>query len=127
MQFQFGDLVWVHLKKERLPKGKHTKFMMKKISPRKLVHKFSSNTYEIALPPDIGISPIFNVLNLVPYMGDVVACTQTSIQEEGDVEWLKELPLTQPLKLECIFDTKIMNKTRKNTYKKYLVKWNRPL
>ena len=33
VQFQGGDLVWVYLKKERLPKKKHTKLLMKKVGP----------------------------------------------------------------------------------------------
>ena len=31
------------------------------------MRNFSANAYEIELPPDIGISPIFNVADLYPY------------------------------------------------------------
>jgi hypothetical protein len=41
---------------------------LKKIGPCKILRKFSSNSYELELPPDIGISPIFNVADLYPYI-----------------------------------------------------------
>lgn len=37
LQFKVGDLVMVHLKKERLPKGQYTKLMMKKAGPFKIL------------------------------------------------------------------------------------------
>lgn len=47
VQLKVGDLVLEHLRKERLPKGKYTKIMMKKIGPCKVVHKYGNNAYEI--------------------------------------------------------------------------------
>jgi hypothetical protein len=43
---------------------------MKKIGPCKISRKFDSNAYEIELPDDVGISPIFNVSDLYPYWKD---------------------------------------------------------
>ena len=43
---------------------------MKKIGPCKILKKFDENAYEIELPDDVGISPIFNVSNLYPYRKD---------------------------------------------------------
>jgi len=40
---------------------------MKKIGPFKILRKFAANVYEIELPDNVGISPIFNVANLYPY------------------------------------------------------------
>lgn len=51
----------IHLKKERLPKEKYNKLMMKKIGPFKILKKCGNNTYQIDLPFDIGLSPIFKV------------------------------------------------------------------
>ena len=56
-------------RKERLPKGQPTKLHMKKIGPFKLLHKYGTNAYELELPPDLGISPIFNVCDLYAYKG----------------------------------------------------------
>jgi hypothetical protein len=45
---------------------------MKKIGPCKILIKFSTNAYEIELLEDVGISPIFNVVDLYPYrMNDI--------------------------------------------------------
>jgi hypothetical protein len=45
---------------------------MKNIGPCKILRKFDANTYEIELPDDVGISPIFNVLDLYPYRKDEI-------------------------------------------------------
>ena len=41
---------------------------MKKIGPCMILGKFDANAYEIELPYGVGISPIFNILDLYPYM-----------------------------------------------------------
>jgi hypothetical protein len=40
---------------------------MKKIGPCNILRKFATNDYEIELPDNVGISSIFNVVNLYPY------------------------------------------------------------
>jgi hypothetical protein len=67
LQFEVGDQFLVHLRKERLPRGTYNKLKMKRIGPCKILRKFDANTYEIELPDGVGISPIFNVLDLYPY------------------------------------------------------------
>ena len=54
----------VHLNKDRFPRATHNKLKWKKIGPCKILRKFSSNAYEVELPKDVGISPIFNVSDL---------------------------------------------------------------
>ena len=61
--------MWAYLKKERLPEKKHTKLLPKKVGPRQILEKYGHNAYEIQLPLEIGISPIFNVCDLTPYKG----------------------------------------------------------
>ena len=53
-----------HLRRERFPKREYNKLKFKKIGPCRILRIFFANAYEIELPPDIGISPIFNVVYL---------------------------------------------------------------
>jgi hypothetical protein len=68
LQFEVGDQVLAHLRKERFPRGTYNKLKMKNIGPCKILRKFDANAYEIVFPDDVGISPIFNVSYLYPYM-----------------------------------------------------------
>ena len=67
LQFEVGDMILAHLRKERFPRGTYNKMKMKKIGPCKVISKFGENAYEIELPNGIGISPIFNISDLYPY------------------------------------------------------------
>ena len=70
LQFEVGDLVLAHLRKERFPRGTYNKLKMKKIVPCRVLKKLGENAYEIELLNEIRISSTFNVLDLYPYKGE---------------------------------------------------------
>ena len=64
------DQVISHIRKERFPRGTYNKLKLKKIGPCTILRKFDENAYEIEIPEDVGISPIFNISYLYPYRED---------------------------------------------------------
>ena len=66
--YEVGDLVLAYLKKDIFPKGEYNKLKMKKIGPCRILRKFSTNAYELEMLTGVGISPIFNVANIYPYL-----------------------------------------------------------
>ena len=76
------------------------------------------------MPTGIGISPIFNVVDLYPYKIDDAG----QPEEDGDpttleeVNWLKHMPMERPIEVEAIMETKVARKTRGKEYLEYLVK-----
>jgi hypothetical protein len=70
LQFEVGDLVLAHLRKERFLRGTYNKLKMKKIEPCKVLKQFGMNAYEIELLDGIKISLIFNILDLYPYKAE---------------------------------------------------------
>jgi translation initiation factor IF-1 len=70
IKLEIGDLVWVHLRKDRFPNLRKYKLMPRAVGPYKVLAKNNDNVYTIELPPDFGVSPTFNILDLKPYMGE---------------------------------------------------------
>jgi hypothetical protein len=85
VKLESGDLVWLHLRKERFPELTKSKLMSRATGPFKILAKIIDNTYKLELPPEFGVSPSFNILDLRPYLGeeDKMPSRTTSMQEGG--------------------------------------------
>jgi hypothetical protein len=83
-----GDLVWLHLRKERFPELRKSKLMSRAAGPFKILSKINDNAYKLELPPEFGVSPSFNISDLRPYFGeeDEMPLRVTSMQEGEDDE-----------------------------------------
>ena len=68
--FQSGDLVWVHLRKERFPSKRKCKFMPRANGPFEVPEKVGDNAYKVELPGDYGVSCTCNITDLKPHFED---------------------------------------------------------
>jgi len=63
------DLVWLHLRKERLPYRKpKQKNLVLREGPFKVLERIGENAYKLALPEDMNVSTTSNVVCLTPYV-----------------------------------------------------------
>src|SRR5215216_5035607 len=86
--FDVGDLVWLHLRKDRFPDLCKSKLMPRVDGPFKVLEKINDNAYKLELPVDFGVSPTFNIADLKPYLGEEeeLPLRTTSFQEGEDDE-----------------------------------------
>jgi hypothetical protein len=90
-----GDLVWLHLRKERFLELRKSKLISRVAGPFKILAKMNDNAYKLELPPEFGVSPSFNISDSRPYMReeDEMPSRTTSIQEGEDDEDINKLLL----------------------------------
>lgn len=88
LKFEPGDLVWLHLRKERFPELRKSKLLPRADGPFKVLEKVNDNAYKLDLPADFGVSPTFNIADLKPYLGeeDELESRTTQMQEGEDDE-----------------------------------------
>ncbi|XP_072150055.1 uncharacterized protein [Setaria viridis] len=81
--FQPGDLVWLHLRKDRFPQHRKTKLSPRGDGPFKVLQKINDNAYKIELPPEYSnVSTTFNVKDFLPFLGEPESRTTPS--QEGE-------------------------------------------
>ena len=69
--FQPGDLVWVHLRKDRFLEKRKSKLLPRGDGPFKVLAKINDNAYKIELPgDDYAVSNTFNIADLSPFFGE---------------------------------------------------------
>ncbi|GKA88710.1 hypothetical protein Tco_0810474 [Tanacetum coccineum] len=66
--FNEGDLVWIHLRKERFPGGRFGKLQPRGDGPFKVLKRINDNAYKIELPGHYNVSATFNVGDLTRYV-----------------------------------------------------------
>ncbi|GAV72612.1 hypothetical protein CFOL_v3_16100 [Cephalotus follicularis] len=69
-EFQLGDLVWIHLRKERFPSKRKSKLAPRADRPFEVIERIGDNAYNLKLPRDYGVSATFNVGHLSRFEGD---------------------------------------------------------
>ena len=52
MIFNIGDLVWLHLRKDRFPNERKSKLLARDDGPFKVLARYNNNAYKIDLPRD---------------------------------------------------------------------------
>ena len=94
VEFEVGELVWVHLHKDRFPPGNFGKLKPRVDGPFKIIEKIGENAYKLQLPDEYEISPMFNVKDLraghiaseCPNRPVVALVEEYEAEEEEDVE-----------------------------------------
>ena len=70
MVFDIGDLVWLHLRKDRFPTERKSKLLPRADGPFEVLARYNNNAYKIDLPRDkYNVIGIFNIKDLSPSHG----------------------------------------------------------
>src|SRR4051812_24892502 len=78
--FEPGDLVWLHLRKDRFPDLHKSKLIPRADGPFKVLHKINDNAYKLELPAGFGVSPTFNIADLKPYLEKMMSFRRGRLQ-----------------------------------------------
>ena len=96
MIFNIGDLLWLHLRKDRFPQERKSKLRPRADGQFTVLARYNNNTYKIDIPRDkYSVSDIFNIKDLSPFHGDEEFDPRTDLpQGRGDDA---EHPTTIPM------------------------------
>ena len=85
---------------------------------RKILKKHDSgNAYEVELPTELNISPVFNISDLTEYH-------EGGVEDEiMTAQWSIPATSSDTKEIEDILDSRVGRSTRNRTYEEYLVKW----
>ena len=85
--FEPGDLVWLHMRKERFPTQRKSKLLPRGDGPFQVLERINDNAYKLDLPGEYNVSATFNVSDLSPFgVGDELDLRTNPFQEEGNDE-----------------------------------------
>ncbi|KAK4406555.1 hypothetical protein Sango_0662000 [Sesamum angolense] len=65
--FEPGDLVWLHLRKERFLDKRNSKLMPRGNGLFRVLERINNNPYKLDLPDKYGVSASFNICDLSPF------------------------------------------------------------
>ena len=115
-QFNSGDMVLVRLKPELF-----TKLHARRTRPFQVTKKLGSNAYVIDLPSEFGISPIFNIEDIIAFKGDINDQDHWSPTEDTPACLPKAPTTSTPQEdIASICDHQFVS-TRRGGYYKFLV------
>ena len=84
MIFNNGDLVWLHLRKDRFPNERKSKLLPRADGPFKVLEHYNNNAYKIDIPRyKYNMSDIFSIKYLSPFHGDEDFDPRTNLPEDG--------------------------------------------
>ena len=90
--FESGDLVWIHLRKDRFPEKHKSKLMPRGDGPFRVLSKINDNAYKIEIPEHYGVSTSFNVADLTLFFGlEESESRMTPFQEGKDDEYISTI------------------------------------
>ena len=93
-EFNIGDYVMIKMRPERFPQGSNRKLQARSAGPFKVLSKIGANTYILEILSNWGISPTFNVEDLVQFQGST-SMPSDPFERPSESEAKLDSPLTQ--------------------------------
>ena len=129
-RFEVGDYVIVRIRSERFPPGTVKKLHARGAGPFEVIKRINDNAYVLDLPEGFGISPIFNIEDLVAYKGPdfnpnnplLDEPTQDLTSEGPSLPPLPNIPPYAAEQIDKIIEDEIISTTDGGT-RRYLVHW----